>query len=58
MFVAATLRLRDRNVPRKPRPARGGMGGVKGHNTNDNTLPGSPALMGGELHFLSGGGIR
>ncbi len=30
----------DRNVHRKPRL----VGGVKGHNMNDNTLPGSPAL--------------
>jgi hypothetical protein len=30
----------DRNAPRKPRL----VGGVKGHNMNDNTLPGSPAL--------------
>jgi hypothetical protein len=35
----------DRNVPRA---ALGGIGGVKGHNRNDNTLPGSPAL-GGKL---------
>jgi len=33
------------------------MGGVKGHNMNDTTLPGSPALclpagrQGGELHI-------
>ena len=29
-------------------PAR--EGGVKGHNMNDNTLPGSPACKGGRLH--------
>jgi D-alanine-D-alanine ligase len=47
--VGMTYNLRkdfDRNVPRKPRL----LGGVKGHNMNDTTLPGSPALMGGELH--------
>jgi len=36
-----------REVRRKPRPA----GGVKGYNMNENTLSGSPALMGGELHI-------
>jgi hypothetical protein len=27
-----------------PRPAKSGIGGVKGHNMNDITIPGSPAL--------------
>ena len=34
------MRAFGRNVPRKPRLASG----VKGHNTNDTTIPGSPAL--------------
>jgi hypothetical protein len=38
----------DRNVPQKPRAVRG----VKGHNINEITLPGSSALsVGGELHI-------
>jgi hypothetical protein len=39
----------DRSVPRKPRP----VGGVKGHNINDKSLPGSPALCAGS--FTQGG---
>jgi hypothetical protein len=35
-----------RNVARKPRL----VGGVKGHNMNEISFPGSPAL-GGELHI-------
>ena len=35
----------DRNVHRKPRL----VGGVKGHNMNDNTLPGSHALWAGSF---------
>jgi hypothetical protein len=35
----------DRNVPRKPRR----VGGVKGHNINDITLPGSPGLWPGSF---------
>jgi hypothetical protein len=31
----------DRSVPRKPRP----VGGVKGHNTNNKSLPGSPRAV-------------
>jgi MFS family permease len=38
----------DRNVPRKPRL----VGGVKGHNLNDITLPGSPALWAGSFIFF------
>ena len=40
--------MSDRNVASKPRL----LGGVKGHNVNDNTLLGSPAHMGGELHIV------
>jgi hypothetical protein len=36
----------DRQVPRKPRL----VGGVKGHNQNENFLPGKPRPGGGELH--------
>ena len=35
----------DRSVPRKPCP----MGGVKGHNMNDKSLPGSPVLWVGSF---------
>jgi hypothetical protein len=38
----------DRNVPRKPRL----VGGVKGHNINDITLPGSPALWAGSFKIV------
>jgi hypothetical protein len=34
-----------RNVPRKPRL----VGGVKGHNMNEISLPGSPALWAGSF---------
>ena len=37
----------DRKVPRKPRAVRG----VKGHNINDITLPGSPGLRPGGFKF-------
>ena len=40
--------MTGRKVPRKPRL----VGRGKGHNRNDNTLPGSPALVGGELHIV------
>jgi Kef-type K+ transport system membrane component KefB len=36
----------DRNVPR---PAYGGIGGVKGHNTKENYLTGKPRPVAGEL---------
>jgi len=36
----------DRNVPR---PAFGGIGGVKGHNTKENYLTGKPRPVAGEL---------
>jgi len=36
----------DRQVPRKPRL----VGGVKGHNINEISFPGSPAC-GREIHF-------
>ena len=35
----------DRNVPRKPRL----VGGVKGHNINETSFPGSPALWAGSF---------
>jgi hypothetical protein len=35
----------DRQVPRKPRP----VGGVKGHNINEISFPGSPALWAGSF---------
>jgi len=35
----------DRQVPRKPRLA----GGVKGHNINEISFPGSPALWAGSF---------
>lgn len=35
-----------RNVPR---PAISGIGGVKGHNVEENTLPGSAALWAGSF---------
>jgi len=35
----------DRQVPRKPRP----VGGVKGHNDNEISFPGSPALGAGSF---------
>ncbi len=41
----------DRNVPRKPRPAMGGIGGVKGHNMKRNYLAGKPRPAAGELHY-------
>jgi hypothetical protein len=34
----------DRQVPRKPRL----VGGVKGHNINEISFPGSPALWAGD----------
>ncbi|OGP75078.1 MAG: hypothetical protein A2V86_10155 [Deltaproteobacteria bacterium RBG_16_49_23] len=40
----------DRNVPRKPRPASGGIGGVKGHNMKRDYLAGKPRPVAGELH--------
>ena len=40
-WMGAGLQRADRNVLRKPRL----VGGVKGHNMNDNTLPGSPFDM-------------
>jgi len=40
----------DRNVPRKPRL----VGGVKGHNENENSFPGSPALWAGSFTFNMG----
>jgi DNA polymerase-2 len=40
----------DRNVPRKPRPASGGIGGVKGHNMKRDCLAGKPRPVAGELH--------
>jgi len=46
-------RQRDRSVLRKPRPAFGGIGGVKGHNMKEITLPGSPALWAGASLALS-----
>jgi hypothetical protein len=39
----------DRNVPR---PALGGIGGVKGHNMKEISLPGSPALWAGSFTYL------
>ncbi len=42
-----------RNVPR---PANSGKGGVKGHDGEENTLPGSAALVGGKLQMI--GDIR
>jgi len=41
-----------RNVPRKPHF----VGGVKGHDVEKNTLPGSAALVGGKLQMI--GDIR
>jgi len=40
----------DWNVPRKPRPASGGIGGVKGHNMKRDYLAGKPRPVAGELH--------
>ncbi len=40
----------DRNVPRKPRPASGGIGGVKGHNMKQDYLAGKPRPVAEELH--------
>ena len=37
-----------RSVPRKPRP----VGGVKGHNLNNKSLPGSPALCKGSFTMV------
>ena len=37
----------DRNVSRKPRL----VGGVKGHNMNETSFPGSPALWAGSFTF-------
>jgi hypothetical protein len=37
--------LSDRNVPRKPRL----VGGVEGHNMNEISFPGSPALWAGSF---------
>jgi len=37
----------DRQVPRKPRL----VGGVKGHNINEISFPGSPALWAGSFTF-------
>ena len=39
----------DRNVPRKPRPASGGIGGGKGHNMKRDYLAGKPRPVAGEL---------
>jgi hypothetical protein len=36
-----------RNVPRRPRL----VGGVKGHNMNETSFPGSPALWAGSFTF-------
>ena len=41
-----------RNVPRKPHF----VGGVKGHDVEENSLPGSAALVGGKLQMI--GDIR
>jgi len=38
----------DRQVPRKPRL----VGGVKGHNINEISFPGSPALWAGSFTFI------
>ena len=48
-FRTFAMRVFDRQVPRKPRL----VGGVKGHNINEISFPGSPALVGGELHMLA-----
>ena len=45
LFYAGPVSVIGRNVPRKPRL----VGGVKGHNMNDNTLPGSRALWAGSF---------
>lgn len=45
--LLVAFRLVDRPVPRKPRL----LGGVKGHNQNDVSVPGSHRPMGGELHI-------
>jgi len=37
----------DRQVPRKPRL----VGGVKGHNINEMSFPGSPALWAGSFTY-------
>jgi hypothetical protein len=39
----------DRKVPRKPRL----VGGVKGHNMNEISSPGSPALWAGSFNILT-----
>ena len=43
------IRIGDRKVPCKPRL----VGGVKGHNINDITLPGSAALWAGSFTIVS-----
>jgi molybdopterin converting factor small subunit len=40
----------DRQVPRKPRP----VGGVKGHNKNEISFPGSPGLWPGSFTIFEG----
>ncbi len=45
--------LFDRNVPRKPRPAMGGIGGVKGHNMKRTYLTGKPRPVVGASLFES-----
>ncbi len=39
-----------RNVPRKPHPASGGIGGVKRHHMKRDYLAGKPQPVAGELH--------
>ncbi len=44
--------MRDRNVPRNPRPAIGGISGVKGNNAKRRYLAGkSPAMRREELQY-------
>ena len=40
-----------RSMPRKPHP----VGGVKGHNINNKSLPGSPALCAGSFTYKEKG---
>jgi len=47
LYEREELPLFDRNVPRKPRL----VGGVKGHNMNETSFPGSPALWAGSFTF-------
>jgi len=40
--------------PERAPPRQSGIGGVKGHNINDNTLSGSPNLWAGSFKFELG----